>query len=350
MAIRSRTFSESYEEQLRLLPTLWAKFWLASLLAALAALPFIAGSYAVYLLNLTCVALVGALGLNILSGFTGQISLGHAAFLAIGAYTVAILGKRLGLPFWLALPAAGAVAALAGIAVGLPCLRLKGLYLAMVTMAVGAVVDHVLIFWPSVTGGIRGLQIDPPRLFSHELVGEIRMYFFLVPVSGLMLLAAKNIARTQVGRAFVAIRDREVAAEALGVNLTGYKLLAFAISSFYAGVAGGLHAYTLGYVQPEHFTFLLSVQYIAMNIVGGLGSLLGSVLGSAFIVIMPELIKQLAKVLEWVLPSLQGHYGEDWNVSAFGLVIMLFLIFEPGGLNAIWERLKLGLKNWPYTY
>lgn len=350
MVVRSRTFSETYYEDLQLFRSLWARFWLGAFLAALAALPFFGGAYPVYLVSLTCISVVSALGLNVLTGFTGQISLGHAAFVAVGAYTAAILSNRFGLSFWLILPASGGVAALAGVAVGLPCLRLKGLYLAMATMAFGVVTDHVLVTWESLTGGVRGLQMPRPVLWGRSLDGDSQMYFFLLVVCALTLVSAKNILRTRVGRAFVAIRDRDVAAEALGVNLTAYKVTAFALSSFYAGVAGGLYAYTMNYLQPEQFTFLLSVQYIAMNIVGGLGSVLGTVLGSAFLVLMPEAIKALSKVAEGVVPALHGRYNEEWNVAAFGLVIMLFLIFEPGGLNAIWGRLKTGFKNWPFTY
>jgi branched-chain amino acid transport system permease protein len=349
MPIRSRTFHESYREDLALFRTIWSRFWLAAFLALLVAFPFLAGAYPVYLASLACIALVGALGLNILTGYTGQISLGHSAFIAIGAYSGALLARWLGLPFWLVLPASGAIAAVAGIAVGLPCLRLKGLYLAMATMAFGVVVEHVVVTWSSLTGGVRGLRMAPPALGPLVLDGDVPKYFFLVTVAGVMLVAARNVVRTRVGRALVAIRDRDVAAEALGVNLTRYKVLAFALSSFYAGVAGALYAYTLGYIQPEHFTFLLSVEYITMNIVGGLGSILGSLLGACFVVLMPEMIKGVAQLLETGFPALQGRYNEEWNVAAFGLAIMLFLVFEPGGLNAIWARARTGVKNWPFT-
>jgi branched-chain amino acid transport system permease protein len=349
MAIRSRTFHESYREELALFPTICARAWLAAFLVLLVAFPFVAGPYPVYLASLACISLVGALGLNLLTGYTGQISLGHSAFLAIGAYAAALLAGRFDLPFWLVLPAAGAVAAAAGIAVGLPCLRLKGLYLAMATMAFGVVVEHVVVTWSSLTGGVRGLRMAPPRLGGLVLGGDDAKYFFLVSVAGVMLVAARNIVRTRVGRALVAIRDRDVAAQALGVNITAYKVLAFALSSFYAGVAGALYAYTLGYIQPEQFTFLLSIEYLAMNIVGGLGSILGSVLGACFVVLMPEMIKGAAQALETLLPALHGRYDDEWNVAAFGLAIMLFLIFEPGGLNAIYGRAKVGLKNWPFT-
>ncbi len=349
MVIRTRTFHESYREDLALFRTIWSRAWLAALVAMLAALPFVAGAYPVYLATLACIAVVGALGLNLLTGYTGQISLGHSAFLAIGAYGGGVLANRFGLPFWLVLPAAGCIAAAAGVAVGLPCLRLKGLYLAMATMAFGVVVEHVVVTWSAVTGGVRGTHVPPARLGAIALDGDTGKYFLLVSVAAVMVLAAKNIVRTRVGRAFVAIRDRDVAAEALGVNLTAYKVLAFALSSFFAGVAGALYAYTLGYLQPEHFTFLLSVEYITMNIVGGLGTVLGSVLGACFVVLLPEGIKAGAQALEAAVPALQGRYDDEWNVAAFGLAIMLFLVFEPGGLNAIYARARTGAKNWPFT-
>lgn len=350
MAIRSKTFKESYFEDIKLFQTIWIKFWSGMLLIGLVLLPILGDPYFVYLVNLSCLATVAALGLNILTGFTGQISLGHAAFLAIGAYTAANLANRLATPFWVNLPAAGLVAALAGALVGIPCLRLKGLYLAMATMAFGVMIEFVTITWEGLTGGVRGMSMPMPSLFGYELDTDEKMYVFLLTITGLMVLAAKNITRTRIGRAFVAIRDRDIAAEAIGVNLTRYKVLSFAISSFYVGVAGGMYSYTLGYIHPEHFTLLLSIQYIAMIIIGGMGTVVGSIFGAVFVVVIPEFIKLFAQGLADVVPALEGRYDEEWNVAAFGLLIMLFLIFEPGGLYAIWNRIKIGFKNWPFTY
>ena len=350
MAIRSKTFSESYHEDIMIFRTIWSKCWMGAFVAALVLLPFLGDAYLVYLVNLSCLAAIGALGLNILTGFTGQISLGHAAFLAFGAYTTALLAGKLNMPFWVTLPAGGAVAALAGVAVGIPCLRLKGLYLAMATMAFGVVVEYVVITWEGLTGGVRGLYVPTLTVAGYPLDTDEKMYAFLLVVTALMTAAAKNITRTRVGRAFVAIRDRDVAAEVIGVNLTRYKVTAFAISSFYAGVAGGLYAYVMAYINPEHFTLMLSIEYLTMIIVGGLGSILGSILGAVFIVVAPEFIKMFAQSLESVIPALEGRYDLEWNIAAFGLLIMLFLILEPGGLNAIWVRVKTGFKNWPFTY
>ena len=349
MPIRSKTYCESYHEDIKLLNTIWSKCWMGLFIVAIVLLPYATDTYIVYLVNLSCIAIVAALGLNILTGLTGQISLGHAAFLAIGAYTAAILANA-GMPFWITLPAGGLVSAAAGILVGIPCLRLKGLYLAMATMSFGVMVEYVLITWKWLTGGERGMYAPEVSVFGRALDTDESMYYFLIAVAALMVIMAKNIVRTRVGRAFIAVRDRDIAAEVMGVNLTGYKVMAFALSSFYAGVAGGMYAYVMGHIHPEHFTLMSSVQYMAMIIIGGLGTVLGSIFGAVFIVVVPEFIKLLAQAIESVIPSMQGRYDDEWNIAMFGLLIMLFLIFEPGGLNAIWQRIKTGFKNWPFTY
>jgi len=350
MPIRSKTFCESYHEDIKLLNTIWSKCWMGLFIVGLLLLPYMTDTYIVYMVNLSCIAVVAAVGLNILTGFTGQISLGHAAFLAIGAYTAAILGEGLGMPFWITLPAGGLVSAFAGILVGIPCLRLKGLYLAMATMSFGVMVEYVLITWKGLTGGERGMYMPEVNISGFVLDTDEKVFYFLVGITALMVIAAKNIVRTRVGRAFIAVRDRDIAAEVMGVDLTGYKVTAFALSSFYAGVAGGMYAYVMGHIHPEHFTLLSSVEYMAMIIIGGLGSILGSIFGAIFIVVVPEVIKLMAQGVETLIPAMQGRYDEEWNIAVFGLLIMLFLIFEPGGLNAIWLRIKTGFKNWPFTY
>jgi branched-chain amino acid transport system permease protein len=220
----------------------------------------------------------------------------------------------------------------------------------MATMSFGVVVEYVVITWDSVTKGVRGIGIPTPEVFGYPLDSNEKLYYFLLAVTALAVVAATNLVRTRIGRAFIAIRDRDIAAEVMGVNLTKYKVMAFGIGSFYAGVAGGLYAYLMHYIHPEHFTFLLSVQYLAIIIVGGLGSVLGSVLGAVFITIIPEFIKGLADLLTLAIPALRDKYDDGWNIAAFGLLIMLFLIFEPKGLFGIWIRIKTCFKNWPYTY
>jgi branched-chain amino acid transport system permease protein len=350
VVIRSKTFRESYYEDIKLFQTIWIRVWISFFLVMVATLPLWGNPYMIYLINLSCVAVVAALGLNLLTGFTGQISLGHAAFVAIGAYGTAILSTKLGLPFWICLPASGVMAALVGFGVGIPCLRLKGLYLAMATMAFGVVVDFVVITWTKVTRGVRGINVARVEIFGYSLDSDHKIYYFLLILTALAILAMKNLIRTRVGRAFIAIRDRDIAAEIMGVNITAYKVMAFTISSFFAGVAGAMYSYTMGYIHPEHFTLLLSIQYLAMIIVGGLGTILGSIFGAVFIILVPELIKSLSQLLTLLIPALGGKYDEEWNIAAFGLLIMIFLIFEPAGLNGIWGRIKTSLKNWPYTY
>jgi branched-chain amino acid transport system permease protein len=358
MAVRSKTFRESYHEDIKLLNTLWSKAWMAAFILAMLILPFVSDDYIIILINTSCMYAVAAIGLNILTGFSGQISLAHASFVAIGAFTATIVGQALhgtfighwGLSWLFTLPAGGLAAAAIGVLLGIPCLRLKGLYLAMATMAFGEVMEHVFLSWDAVTGGPRGLQMPDLSVFGTMLDTDRGKYFFVMAITALVIITAKNILRTRVGRAFIAIRDRDVAAEVVGVNLTGYKVLAFALSSFYAGVAGGLYAYIMGHVQGEQFTILQSVEYLAVIIVGGLGSVLGSIFGAIFIVQVPELIKAGADLVAQLIPGLRDAYSEEWKVAAFGLLIMLFLIFEPGGLNAIWQRIKIGFKNWPFTY
>jgi branched-chain amino acid transport system permease protein len=358
MALRSKTFRESYHEDIKLLNTAWSKAWMGAFILVLLILPFVSDDYIMVLVNKSCMFAVGAIGLNLLTGFSGQISLAHATFVAIGAFTACIVGQateptfigQWGLSWLLTLPAGGLAAAAIGLLLGIPCLRLKGLYLAMATMAFGEVMKHVFLSWDSVTGGHRGLQMSDPSVFGMVLETDRSKYFFVVAVTAVMIIAAKNIVRTRVGRAFIAIRDRDVAAEVVGVNLTGYKVLAFALSSFYAGVAGGLYAYIMGHVHGEEFTILQSVEYLAVIIVGGLGSILGSIFGAVFIVQVPEVIKGVAETASQLIPGLAAAYDEEWKIAAFGLLIMLFLIFEPGGLNAIWQRIKISFKNWPFTY
>ncbi len=348
--MRSKTFRESYREDMRVFQTVWVKFWLVVFLLGLCAMPFWADPYLVYMANIAGIAVVAAIGLNLLTGFTGQISLGHAAFVAIGAYTAAILADRWDAPFWINIPAGGLVAAGFGVLLGFPCLRLKGLYLAMATMSFGVVVEYAVTHWESLTKGVRGISVPPPSLFGHTLSGESQMFYVILFFVVTLTIAAKNIVRTRVGRAFVAIRDRDVAAGVIGVNLTKYKVMSFAISSFYGGVAGGLYTYSTGYLHPENFTLLLSIEYIAMIIIGGLGSILGSIFGAIFLTVAPDVIKGLADVAGEHAAFLQGSYNEEWNIAAFGLLIMIFLIAEPSGLNGIWVRVRTSFKNWPFTY
>jgi len=348
--MRSKTFRESYREDIRIFQTVWVRSWFAVFCLTLLSLPLWADPYIIYMVNISGIAIIAALGLNILTGLTGQISLGHAAFVALGAYTSAILASRLEMPFWISIPAGGFIAAFFGILLGFPCLRLKGLYLAMATMSFGVVVEYMVTHWEGLTMGVRGISVPAPFLLGYSLGDQSRFFYVTILLVAALTLTAKNISRTRMGRAFVAIRDRDIAAEVIGVNLTKYKVTAFAISSFYGGIAGGLYSYATTYLHPENFNLLLSIEYIAMIIVGGLGSILGSVIGAVFLTVMPDIIKGGADIMGGYFPSLQGRYDEEWNVAAFGLLIMIFLIVEPRGLSGIWSRIKTSFRNWPFTY
>jgi branched-chain amino acid transport system permease protein len=317
------------------------------LVLALAVFPLVAGEYLVYLGNLVGVLLVAALGLNILTGYTGQISLGHAAFMGVGAYATALAANRLGAPFWLAIPAGGAAACAAGAVVGVPSLRIKGLYLAIATLAAQVIFEWVFTNWTEVTGGIRGLNVPPARLPGVVLDTDVRTYYLVLAVVIVHAYAAANLFRTRVGRAFVAVRDRDLSAELMGVNLFRTKILAFMVSSWYAGVAGGLFVYFTKVVTPESFPLTLSIQLLAMIIVGGLGSIQGTVYGTVFVTLVPEALRSLAQVAQRVAPDAMTFVHPMRDI-VFGAMIVGFLVFEPHGLAEIVARSRRFFALWPF--
>lgn len=258
--MRCGDYKESYIKDEEIFQSIFVKFWLGLLILFLLILPFVADAYVLYVANLIGFAIIGAVGLNILTGFTGQISLGHAAFVGVGGYTAAILMTKFNFSFWLALPCAGFVAAGAGLVIGIPSLRVKGLYLCMATLAAQFIFEFIFIHWESMTRGIRGINIPAPTLGGFALDTEKRFYFLTLVMVVIAVTFARNLIRSRVGRAFVAIRDRDLAAEIMGISLFRYKLTAFAISSFYAGVAGALWVSFMRIVTPDHFPFHLSIQ------------------------------------------------------------------------------------------
>ena len=322
--------------------------WVCLLALVLFAFPFVVSEYWLYLACLVAINIASTTGLNILTGYTGLVSLGQAAFMGLGAYTVAILQIRFASPFFLNLVAGGTVAMLAGVMVGLPSLRVKGLYLAIATIAAG-VIAHFIFSHFTLMGGSGGLTVPPARFFGIELDDSFKLYWVIVPGAVLMLLGAANLFRTRIGRAFIAIRDRDISAEVLGISLLHYKLLAFAISSFYAGVAGGLFAYFFRVVTPESFPLLMSIFFLAAVIVGGMGSILGSILGAVFMTLVPEVLKL---IVGWLPVALVGGNAtlvlSPIRTIVFGLMIVLFLIFEPHGLAEVWRRIRRLFHLWPF--
>ena len=347
--MRIGDFKETYASDEAVFRTPTVRFWMGVLFAALLFFPFVASEYLLYMANLVGVAIVAAVGLNILTGFAGQISLGHAAFVGIGAYTAAILATRLNLPFLICLPLAGFSAAFFGMIVGGPSMRMKGLYLCIATLAAQVIFEFVFVHWESMTGGIRGINLPPPTVFGIVLDNEFKFYFVTLAVVIVTVTAARNLFRTRVGRAFIAIRDRDISAELMGINLFRYKMYAFGISSFIAGIAGCLWVNFLRTVTPEHFPLIESIRYLAMIIVGGLGSVLGAIYGAIFMTLVPEILKNTLGLLAHQFPNAMSYLFPMQEV-VFGLLIVVFLVLEPHGLAEIWRRLKDYFRLWPFEH
>lgn len=343
--MRIGTLKESYIADAALFDSRTQRIWLAVAGALLLLFPFMASDYWLYLACLVSINVAGATGLNILTGYTGLVSLGQAAFMGLGAYTVAILQARWGTPVLFNLLAGGFVAMLGGIVVGLPSLRVKGLYLAIATIA-ASFIAHFLFANLKLTGGTAGLTLQPATVFGVALDTSFRLYWVIVPVTLLMLLGAANLFRTRIGRAFIAIRDRDISAEVLGIPLLRYKLLSFGLSSFYAGVAGGLWAYFFRVVTPESFPLLMSIFFLAAIIVGGMGSILGGILGAVFMTMVPELLKLIVDLLPG--GSELAVFLSPVRTMVFGLLIIVFLVFEPQGLAQMWRRLRRFFHLWPF--
>ena len=346
-------YKTTYAADMALYPLPVARWAVAVIVALLLVAPFALHEYYVSILNLILVATVGALGLNILVGYTGQISIGHAAFMSVGAYTAANLAVRLGLPFWLTLPAGGLMAAAIGALVGIPSLRIKGLYLAIATLAGQLIIEWTINHVPWISCGVQAsIEVPRPTLFGTELKTQRQLYGFLLFFAVLAVIGTLNLVRSRIGRAFIAIRDQDIAAEIIGINIFRYKLLSFAISSFYAGVTGVLYTYYLGIANYEQFTIVTSIDYLAMIIIGGLGSILGSILGAIFVTLLPILIRLGMESWGEFLFS-----GADINnvipnlrLIGFGGLIILFLVLEPEGLNRLWRNIRSYFRVWPFSY
>jgi len=347
-------FKTSYAADAALFPLPVARWAIAGLAVLfVGVVPLVCTPYLMTLLNLVLIAVVGAIGLDILTGYTGQISIGHGGFMSVGAYTAANLIVRLGLPFWLAIPAGGLMAALIGIVVGIPSLRIKGIYLAIATLAAQLIIEWTINHVPWISGGTQAtIQLARPSVFGIQLVHERQIYLWLMGFVVIAIVATLNLVRSRIGRAFIAIRDQDIAAEIIGINIFKYKLYAFAISSFYAGVAGALESYYLGIANYEQFQIDVSIDYLAMVIIGGLGSVLGSVLGAIFVTLLPIATR-------WFLEGFGGAFFSysdllsivpNLRLIIFGGLIIFFLVVEPDGLNRLWRNIRNYFRIWPFSY
>jgi branched-chain amino acid transport system permease protein len=350
----SGVFKTTYASDMALYPLPIAK-WTVAVLALIfvVIVPLTLHEYYLSILNLIFIAIVGALGLNILVGYTGQISLGHGAFMSVGAYTAANLAVKLDLPFWLTLPAGGLMAAFIGVLVGIPSLRIKGLYLAIATLAGQLIIEWTINHVPMISGGTgASIQVDRPSLFGVSFNTQTHLYFFMLFFAVLAIVATLNLVRSRIGRAFVAVRDQDIAAEIIGIDIFRYKLLSFAISSFYAGVCGVLYTYYLGIANYEQFQLGVSIDFLAMIIIGGLGSVLGSILGAMFVTLLPIILRVLLENVGayFFTASELANVISGTRLTVFGALIIFFLIAEPEGLNRLWRNIRSYFRVWPFSY
>jgi branched-chain amino acid transport system permease protein len=344
----------TYEADMALYPLPIARY-AVGLMAVLffLVIPFGVHDYYLSICNLVWIAVIGAIGLNILVGYTGQVSIGHGAFMSVGAYTAANLATRLDSPWPINLLAGGLMAAAIGAIVGIPSLRIKGLYLAIATLAGQLIIEWTINHVTFISGGVQAsISVPRPRLGGMVLSTQRDMYYFLLFFVVLAIVGTLNLMRSRVGRAFIAIRDHDIAAEIIGIDIFRYKLLAFAISSFYAGVTGVLYTYFLGIANYEQFQLGVSIDYLAMIIIGGLGSVLGSIFGAIFVTLLPIVIRLWMEAFGGMFfaPQTVLNLIPNLRLMLFGALIVVFLIVEPDGLNRLWRNIRNYFRVWPFAY
>jgi len=334
-------FKTRYQRDIDIFKHNGQRFWFGLLIVATLAAPLVLDTFYLGESSMVLIYAIAGIGLMLLVGYTGLVSLGHAAFLAIGAYTHAILLTH-GVPFPLALIIAGIFSGLIGAIVGLPAMRMTGIYLAIATLAFAIIVEHSIGHMKGLTGGFRGMAVARPEMFGIDLGSAVPFYFVCLFVLFACLLIAINLLRSPIGRAMIGIRDSEISAQSMGIDLARTTSLAFAISAAFAGLAGGLFAHKLGYLSPDAFTLLLSIQLLLMVVVGGLGSLHGVIFGAIFIGILPQGIAIMRDSLPPAISQIAGL-----EPGLFGLILVLFLIFEPLGIYGRWRKIRSFFEEFP---
>lgn len=346
---RCGDFRTRYHQEMTWFPSPRSAAFCAAGLVLLLLAPLVLKAYGLALLIQIGIFGIAALGLNLVTGFTGQISLGHAAFYGFGAFCSAWLNNRFGVPVLLAIPLAGLATAAVGLVFGAPAARIKGLYLAIATLAAQVILEDFFNRATWFTGGASGATANPASLFGLEIHNDTRWFYVVVVAVVLLYAFAANLMRTRDGRAMVAVRDHYLAAEIMGIPLTRYRVLAFGLASFYAGVAGALMGHYIGFVSTESINILLSVQMLGMIIIGGLGSIMGSLMGAAFMVLMPEAMEALFHALGSTQAGADKGLVYLKEIS-IGAVIILFLVFEPEGLAHRWRQVKAWWKLYPFSH
>jgi len=347
MGLRLGTFHENYAQDMAIFRTRLHWGVLFVFLCFLFTCPLFFGDRMLTIMTMIGIAVISVHGLNILTGYCGQISIGHAGFMAVGGYTSAILCAKLGLPFWVALPCGALAAGIAGLIFGLPSLKIKGFYLIMATIAAQFIIIWTIIQLRSITGGPDGLSVPKPAIGSIVLSSRTNYFYLVMVVTCLATLLAKNIIRTRAGRAFIAIRDNDLAAEVMGVSLWSYKLQAFFIGCVYAGVAGSLLIHYYSFASTDQFPFMDSVWYLGMLIVGGMGSTTGAIFGAVALKLLDELVTMVGPVLS---AAVAPQAAASLALISHGLIIIIFLIFEPRGLHHRWEMIKAYFNLWPFSH
>ena len=335
-------FKTDYDQDIRLAKHGGHVFWYSLLCLGLVVAPWAIPEYWLAQLTFVLIYAVVGLGLMLLAGFTGLFSLGHAAFLGVGAYTQAVMVNA-GLPFPLAILSAALLSAAVGVVVGLPALRVKGIYLGMATLAFGFIVEEGLARWEGVTGGNSGLMVNYPAMFGWELDSTNEFYFLCLVVTVIATLVIVNLLRSPTGRAFVAIRDSEISAQSMGIHLARYKTLSFALSAALAGVGGALYAHKIQFLSPEQFSIIQSIDLLLMVVIGGLGSVHGAFLGAIFLIVMPQLIAMGKDFLPAAIGQSTGLQG-----TVYGLVLIAFVLFEPMGLYGRWLKVRAWFQLFPF--
>ncbi len=330
-------FKTDYDQDIRLAKHGGHRFWYGLLMVFLLTAPWLLDDYWLAQLTFVLIYSVVGLGLMLLAGYTGLFSIGHAAFLGVGAYTEAVLTAQ-GWPFPVSLAMAGLLSAAVGAVVGLPALRVKGIYLGIATLAFGFIVEEGLARWESVTGGNAGLSVLPPSLLGWKIESETGFYALCLVVTVLSTLAVINVLRSPTGRAFVAIRDSEISAQSMGIHLARYKTLSFMLSAALAGLGGALYAHKLQFISPDQFNVLHSIDLLLMVVIGGLGSIHGAFLGAMFLITMPQLIS----IGKQYLPDVIGQ-APGLQAVVYGVVLIGFVLFEPMGLYGRWLKIRAWL-------